>query len=316
MQGAECAVHACMHTVSVDVYVHIHVCGMIALHVCKELRLLSVYASRKSKVAVVAVHMRAYAYYIIAVHMYASCAFTVELCKGLRLLCLQASHACKLQARPTSLHRTWHSHGMLRARPTCHPAFAVRSHHTARCRQRARPTASPCLRSNHMARWCCMPTGIPVSQPPHGMLQVTAVAVSRPGAYGAWSSRPMQAELVQRVRLAERLVTDVRGSSHGLDFVAVFARWRRPAQAVSCEVAIAGAIVVELEGDFAGTIVVALHLDEEEGPVFGGKACVQQVVSWFRHVCGLQGRVGCFGSFFQRGADNFFLVGLFGQVRM
>ena len=101
-----------------------------------------------------------------------------------------------------------------------------------------------------------------------------------------------------------------------MDFVAVFARWRRPAQAVSCEVAIAGAIVVELEGDFAGTIVVAFHLDEKEGLVFGGKAGVQQVVSWFRHVCGLQGRVGCFGSFFQRGADNFFLVGLFGQVRM
>jgi hypothetical protein len=50
MQGAAGVVHACMYAVSVDVHVHIHihVCGMIALHICRELRLLSMHASRKS----------------------------------------------------------------------------------------------------------------------------------------------------------------------------------------------------------------------------------------------------------------------------
>ena len=126
----------------------------------------------------------------------------------------------------------------------------------------------------------------------------------------------VQTELVQRVRLAEGLVTDVRRASHGLDFITVLARWRSPAQAVPREDATAGAVVVELEGNFARAVVVALHFDQEERLVFGGEAGVQQVISCFWNVRGLQGWVGSFGSFFQRGGHNFLLVGLLGQVRV
>ena len=83
-----------------------------------------------------------------------------------------------------------------------------------------------------------------------------------------------------------------------MDLITVLARWRSPAQAVSREAATAGAVVVELEGNFAGAVIVALHFDKEEGFVFGGEAGVQQVISCFWNIRGLQGWVGSFVSFF------------------
>lgn len=64
----------------------------------------------------------------------------------------------------------------------------------------------------------------------------------------------------------------VRRAMHILNFIIVLARWSGPTQAMAVETATFGVVVVELKGDFASAIVVALNLDQQEGFVLGRKA--------------------------------------------